>query len=1031
VIAIQGYTIYEIWTDAKGIEKELSPTNTHESNGGAERAGQEVINRSIKMRLGANIPEHLWPESTLAAIHLYNKSPSDAHTDEEEEMRSPNERLDSWFRNYFRWYDPELINKITADLRPNWNGIYVYGARAYPLIKEREAGKQKRAFKVKARGHIGYLVGYYASNIYRIWVPELDRVIITRNVTFDEDILYAPEQEKAEGQPLKIIQDIVEMIEMDIEYQDAGSILENLELWDTELVEQNNTVQELGGAPDMESELSIKVPMSQKSGVVPTRDSGTGLLSPELTPAPESMPAQDSGDFTGNSESTDHNDRDSDGRADPTPTEDTRSPQAIIWQGASPPTDLSFTEADQTTSVDPSEVLTDAEEETTIVVAHPSDPKGATNAKPKRKYVRKTYEKTRSSSRNRGPKHDKGDGDQGGASTGAVFAVSSSTLLAILIKDDPAWAVPENLDSFLSTFWPIQEDVTMNGALYRTVHATIAESVLQNHAPRDNPSIPYIHQSILPKEPKSWRDLEKHPLGEHFKADAELELRNLESRDCWRVIPRSEAKTQPIPLKWVFTYKTDSEGMLTRCRSRIVVRGDLQDSETVLSTYAATLASRSFRMAMAIAAHFDLEAKQYDVVNAFINARRGPESAPVTCHLPDGFKREGMVVELDRALYGLVDSPALWYKEWTSTLSKLGLVPCFEEPCIFVNELRTVFVVFYVDDVQLLYHKDNQAEAQALLTGIKGAYELHNLGDVKWFLGVRVVRDRAAKKIWLAHDTYIEKVAKRFDLIDGKCPSTPLPFFELKKNTDQAPRHLIKLYQEKVGSVLYTAITLRPDVAFAASQLSHFLTNPSIEHMAAVDWTIRYLFGTRFLGIMYSGDLSNTDLVIASDASFADDVETRRSSHGYTISLFGGLIAWKAARQDTVTTSTTEAELKGVGSTAKETMALKRLFKEIQLDLGQLWTIFCDNQQAIRLIVGDNERISTKLRHVDIQNMWLRQEHKRGSFQVLYLPTLDMPADGLTKNLPRFKFEHFRNLLKLQDIRAMLPESGQSTTLTE
>jgi hypothetical protein len=44
--------------------------------------------------------------------------------------------------------------------------------------------------------------------------------------------------------------------------------------------------------------------------------------------------------------------------------------------------------------------------------------------------------------------------------------------------------------------------VTIKGDLYRTMHATIAELVLQNHAPRDDPSIPYIHQSILLKEPK-------------------------------------------------------------------------------------------------------------------------------------------------------------------------------------------------------------------------------------------------------------------------------------------------------------------------------------------------------------------------------------------------------------------------------------------------------------------------------------------------------------------------------------------------
>jgi hypothetical protein len=83
----------------------------------------------------------------------------------------------------------------------------------------------------------------------------------------------------------------------------------------------------------------------------------------------------------------------------------------------------------------------------------------------------------------------------------------------------------------------------------------------------------------------------------------------------------------------------------------------------VLLIYAVTLTAHSFRIVIVITAHFDLEAKQYDVVNAFINTRRDLESAPVTCHLPDGFKIKGIVVELQRALYRLVDSPTLWYKE--------------------------------------------------------------------------------------------------------------------------------------------------------------------------------------------------------------------------------------------------------------------------------------------------------------------------------------------------------------------------------
>ena len=68
-------------------------------------------------------------------------------------------------------------------------------------------------------------------------------------------------------------------------------------------------------------------------------------------------------------------------------------------------------------------------------------------------------------------------------------------------------------------------------------------------------------------------------------------------------------------------------------------------------------------------------------------------------------------------------------------------------------------------------------------------------------------------------------------------------------------------------------------------------------------------------------------------------------------------------------TSLTESELLGVALTAKELMALKRLFRDLRLDLGKAWMIFCDNKQTIRLIIRENKRISTKLCHVNIQNM--------------------------------------------------------------
>ena len=75
--------------------------------------------------------------------------------------------------------------------------------------------------------------------------------------------------------------------------------------------------------------------------------------------------------------------------------------------------------------------------------------------------------------------------------------------------------------------------------------------------------------------------------------------------------------------------------------------------------------------------------------------------------------------------------------------------------------------------------------------------------------------------------------------------------------------------------------------------------------------------------------------------------------------------------------------------------------RDISLDLGTPLRLYYDNQQSIRLVVNEAQRLTTKLRHVDIQNIWLKQEFQGGRFKLLYLPTHLMPADGLTKSLSR------------------------------
>ena len=128
---------------------------------------------------------------------------------------------------------------------------------------------------------------------------------------------------------------------------------------------------------------------------------------------------------------------------------------------------------------------------------------------------------------------------------------------------------------------------------------------------------------------------------------------------------------------------------------------------------------------------------------------------------------------------------------------------------------------------------------------------------------------------------------------------------------------------------------------------------------------------------------------------------------GYLLILFGGPVAWKSGKQSTVTTSSTKAELLALSTAVKEAIATVCLFQDARLQLNEDLTIWCDNKQTIRLVNADIMWIQTTLRHVDIHNYWLCQEAKKGSFEVKYLPTTEMPADRLTKALDKGKFDQF------------------------
>ena len=101
---------------------------------------------------------------------------------------------------------------------------------------------------------------------------------------------------------------------------------------------------------------------------------------------------------------------------------------------------------------------------------------------------------------------------------------------------------------------------------------------------------------------------------------------------------------------------------------------------------------------MAIAARFDLELIQYDVVNTFVNADLPFE---VYMKLPPGYRKGGVVLRLRKALYGLRQALLLWQKHFTTTLISLSLKPIPYKPCYYSKD-RILFF-FYVDNIVLVY----------------------------------------------------------------------------------------------------------------------------------------------------------------------------------------------------------------------------------------------------------------------------------------------------------------------------------------
>jgi len=378
---------------------------------------------------------------------------------------------------------------------------------------------------------------------------------------------------------------------------------------------------------------------------------------------------------------------------------------------------------------------------------------------------------------------------------------------------------------------------------------------------------------------------------------------------------------------------------------------------------------------------------------------------------PEGFVEldengEPFVCLLHKSLYGLKQSPRNWNFHLHEWLMEQGWTQSQADAGVYVFNEGEYVLVLYVDDIivggpKLSWINEFKADIQK-------QFKIKDLGPVSWCLGMEVCRDRLAKTIELTQKKYISDMLQQYNMTDCKPVSTPMALGTMVAASGETLED-IKPYQSLVGSLLYAAVATKPDIAQVVGKLARMMSKPEQQHWELAKRVLRYLKGTAELGLRFSGGAVDQANVLYgySDADWAGDPSSRRSTTGYVFLLNGAAVSWNSKLQPTVALSTAEAEYMAVCATMQEGLFLRQLLDDMGFKQSGMTVIYEDNQGCIAL--SKNPITSSRSKHIDIKFHFVREQIRNGVFEVLFCPTEDMLADAFTKPMAPERHERLAN----------------------
>ena len=515
-----------------------------------------------------------------------------------------------------------------------------------------------------------------------------------------------------------------------------------------------------------------------------------------------------------------------------------------------------------------------------------------------------------------------------------------------------------------------------------------------------------------PEEPKNFNEVLQSPDKSKWMEAIKSELESIEDNKVWTVVNRPNDKSI-IQARWIFKIKRNADNKPEKYKARLVAKGYCQEyGIDYYETFAPVVKVQTLRTIFALAAQQDLIVHQVDINTAFLN---GDLEEEIFIEPPPGVDsvKNGQVCKLHKALYGLKQAPRAWNKSLVQFLSEFGLIQLKSDVCVFVNQ--TLIVAIYVDDIVIASKELNRIIQFKKQLGER--FKTKDLGEVNYVLKIRVEKIPNSGGWKIHQHNYIDDLIKFYDLKNEKQVAIPIqPNHKLTADLIDEQEKLRTVvdsttYRQAIGKLMYLMTCSRPDICYAVSVLSRFMTVPREKHWRFVKHLLRYIKSTRDYALIFPRS-NSLQLNGYSDSDHAGDLGDRKSTSGFVFTLSGCTISWRSMKQKTVAISSTEAEYVAMSDATQEAIWLKAILSELGFDIKQI-TMCNDNMSSMQII--KNPTSHHRAKHIDVRFHFIRDHYQNGNISLQYIESQKLCADFLTKGVNQVKHSQCMKQINLEN----------------